>query len=135
MQPYIVHIIVFYCLSKDNFLSVDESTGTLLLCDQVVDEMVGCLLLSVYFPILLPHFFMLNEGTLHASLLPASIGTSSVQRPVEVECGADKGQVGERLRKVSQRFTARACLLRIESQVIGVAEHLFEQESCLLQPS
>src|SRR5215212_9974812 len=43
------------------------------------------------------------------------------ERPVEVEGGADKGQVREGLREVAQRLPAGPDLLRIEPQVVRVA--------------
>src|SRR5688572_17389126 len=54
--------------------------------------------------------------------------------PVEVERGADQPQVGERLWEVPQRLAVWTRLLRIQPQVVGVAEHLLEQQPCLLQP-
>src|SRR5215204_3610071 len=54
---------------------------------------------------------------------------------IEVEGGADKGQVREGLREVAQGLTARPDLLRIKPQVVGVGEHLLEDEPGLLDPS
>ena len=38
------------------------------------------------------------------------------------------------LRKVSQSFTAPACLLRKQTLVIGEAKHLLEHQPCLIEP-
>src|SRR5215213_107557 len=50
------------------------------------------------------------------------------ERPVEVEGGADEGQVGEGLREVAQGLAAGTDLLGVEPEVVGVAEHLLEDE-------
>ena len=50
------------------------------------------------------------------------------ERAVEVEGSADEGQVREGLGEVSQRLAAGSDLLRIETEVIGVAEHLLEDK-------
>src|SRR6188474_2631807 len=55
------------------------------------------------------------------------------QPAVEIESGADERQVCEGLRKVAQVLRLRPELLAIESEMIGVAEHLLEEEAGLLQ--
>ena len=55
------------------------------------------------------------------------------QPPIQLVGGADQRHVGERLREIAEMLTAMADLLREEPQVIGVAEHLLEQEARLLQ--
>ena len=50
------------------------------------------------------------------------------ERAVEVESGADEGQVREGLGEVSQRLAAGTDLLRVETEVVGVTEHLLEDK-------
>src|SRR5918911_1040415 len=57
------------------------------------------------------------------------------ERSIEVEGGANKGQVCEGLREVAQCLAARPNLLRIKPQVVGVREHLFEDEPGFLNLS
>jgi hypothetical protein len=63
----------------------------------------------------------------------AAADSPGVECPVEVEGGADQGQVGERLREVAQGLPAGAGLLGVEAQVIRVAEHLLEEQSGVFQ--
>src|SRR4051794_15558311 len=56
------------------------------------------------------------------------------ERPVEVEGGADQGQVGERLRVVAQGLATVARLLGKQAEVVGVAEHLLEEQPRVFQP-
>ena len=56
------------------------------------------------------------------------------ERAVEVEGGADEGQVREGLGEVSQRLAAGSDLLRIETKMVGVAEYLLEEEAGLFEP-
>src|SRR5262249_52224070 len=51
----------------------------------------------------------------------------------EIEGGADQCQVRERLREVAEVLRLRAQLLAIQPEVVGVAEHLLEEEPRLLQ--
>src|SRR3954447_10141645 len=46
--------------------------------------------------------------------------TCPAQHPVEVEGGADQREVREGLREVPQRLPARAGLLGVEAQVVGI---------------
>src|SRR5262249_19967199 len=55
------------------------------------------------------------------------------QSTVQIEGGTDEGQVRERLREVAQVLRLKAELLTVQPQVIRVAEHLLEEEPCLLQ--
>src|SRR5262249_16125772 len=56
-----------------------------------------------------------------------------VERAIQVVRGADERQVSERLRVVAERFTGAARLLGVQPEVIGVAEHPFEQEARFLE--
>jgi hypothetical protein len=49
------------------------------------------------------------------------------ERAVEIEGGADQREMGEGLRKVSERFTAAAGFLSIEAHMIGIAQHPFKE--------
>src|SRR5215210_2770297 len=55
------------------------------------------------------------------------------ERPVEVEGGADQGQVGEGLGEVAQRLAAGTDLLGVEPYVVGVAQHLLKDEPGLVE--
>ena len=65
----------------------------------------------------------------------AATSPAGSERPVEVERRADQGKVREGLGEVAQCLAAGPDLLRVESQVVGVAEHLLEDESGLRDPS
>src|SRR5215468_11958636 len=52
---------------------------------------------------------------------------------VEIEGGADEGQVREGLREVAEVLRLKPELLAVQSQVTGVAEHLLEEEPRLVQ--
>src|ERR1700745_1253135 len=51
---------------------------------------------------------------------------------VQVERGADQPDVSECLREVAQRFTTRTRLLGVQAEVVGVGQHLLEDERGLL---
>ena len=53
--------------------------------------------------------------------------------PVQVEGGADQCQMGERLGEIAERFTAAARLFRVETEMIGIAEHLLEEQPSVVQ--
>ena len=55
------------------------------------------------------------------------------KRPIQVEGGTDQSQMGERLREIAKRFTAGAGLLRVEPEMIGIAEHLLEEQPSVVQ--
>src|SRR4028119_72833 len=57
------------------------------------------------------------------------------ERPVEVEGGADEGQVGEGLREVAQGLAGVPDLLGVQPEVVGVAEHLLEHQARLVHPT
>src|SRR4028119_592491 len=57
------------------------------------------------------------------------------ERPVEVEGGADEGQVGEGLREVPEGLAGVPDLLGVEAEVVGVAEHLREHQARLVHPT
>src|SRR5437762_6585654 len=52
---------------------------------------------------------------------------------VEIEGGADQRQVRERLREVAEVLCLGAELFAVQPEVIGVAEHLLEDEARLVQ--
>src|SRR5262245_34497713 len=52
---------------------------------------------------------------------------------VEIEGGADEGQVREGLGEVAEVLRLKAKLLAVQPQVIGVPEHLLENEPGLVQ--
>src|SRR5215813_2208132 len=58
---------------------------------------------------------------------------SGRQPPVEIEGSADERQVRERLREVAEVLRLKAELLAVQPQVIGVAKHLLEKETRLVQ--
>src|SRR5262245_13485743 len=58
--------------------------------------------------------------------------SARAEGPVEVEGGADQGEVSEGLGEVAQGLAARAGLLGIETEMIRVADHLLEQEAGVL---
>ena len=57
------------------------------------------------------------------------------QDPVQVERGTDQRQVRKRLWKVPEAFAVMAGLFGVESEVIGIAQHLLERQSCLIDPA
>src|SRR5689334_5917093 len=64
------------------------------------------------------------------------IGTKgSAEGAVQVEGGADEGQVGERLREVALLLAGAADLLGVQAEVVGVGEHLLEGEPGLVEPA
>src|ERR1700758_1487954 len=52
--------------------------------------------------------------------------------PVQVERGAYQPDVSECLREVAQRFATRTRLLGVQAEVVGVGQHLLEDEAGLL---
>src|SRR5215510_10823719 len=64
-----------------------------------------------------------------AGLRKRSAMEPSVQSTIQIECGADQGDMGESLWKVAKGFAATAYFLRIQPHVIGVSQHPFEQQS------
>src|SRR2546422_10318449 len=69
--------------------------------------------------------------------MPPSVARSGLplQSTVQVKCGADQSHVRERLREVAQRLARRSRLLGVQPQVVGVGQHLFEDEARLLHPA
>src|SRR5262245_24173499 len=55
------------------------------------------------------------------------------QSTVEIEGGADEGEVRERLWEVAEVLRLKAELLAVQPEVIGVAQHLLEEEPRLVQ--
>src|SRR5262249_22022620 len=63
-----------------------------------------------------------------------SPGVAGGRQPaVEIEGGADERQVRERLGEVAEVLRLGAELLAVQPEVIGVAEHLLEEEARLVQ--
>src|SRR5258708_21754128 len=52
----------------------------------------------------------------------------AAQRAVKVIRGANQRQVRKRLREVAQNLTAVAGLLSVQAEVVGVTEHLLEEQ-------
>jgi len=75
--------------------------------------------------------------------LSASVTSTATQRvlldllrpkcPVQVEGRTDQSQMGERLGEIAERFTAGPRLLRVETEMIGIAEHLLKEQSSVVQ--
>src|SRR5215471_14791802 len=68
-----------------------------------------------------------------ASSVPSPGVAGSRETPVEIEGGADERQVCERLGEVAEVLRLGPELLAVQPQVIGVAEHLLEEQPCLGQ--
>src|ERR671914_156836 len=64
---------------------------------------------------------------------PASV--ASTQCPVQPYDGRDEGQVGESVGEVAQCFPSVAYLFSIQLEVIGVGEHLLQNEPGLIEAS
>src|SRR5215213_11339788 len=52
---------------------------------------------------------------------------------VDVDGGADQGQVGERLWEVPERLAGWADLLGVQPEVVRVSEHLLERQARLVE--
>src|SRR5271155_1515325 len=80
---------------------------------------------------------MPSDGRPCGAVLASSVGRIAIsapaQRPVEVERGTYQGQMRERLREVAQRLAAGAGLLGVEAEVVGVTEHLLEEQPSVFQ--
>ncbi len=57
-----------------------------------------------------------------------------VEGRIELNGRIDQGQVDEGWREVAELFAAQADFLRIESEVVGVGEHLFAHVAILFSP-
>jgi hypothetical protein len=68
-----------------------------------------------------------------AKPLPVSPLSAFLKRMVQGVGGADEAEVGEGLGKIAEVFAFRPEFLGIESDMIGVAQHLFENEASLLR--
>ena len=53
--------------------------------------------------------------------------------PVQVKGGTDQSQMGERLGEIAERFTTGPRLLRVETEMIGITEHLLEEQPSVVQ--
>ena len=58
---------------------------------------------------------------------------AAVEVTIQAVSGADEGEVREGLREISQRLPARADLLGVEPEVIGVSQHFFEDQPGFVQ--
>ena len=57
------------------------------------------------------------------------------QRPIQVEGGADQSQVRERLREIAQGLSAWAGLFGVQAEVVGIPEHLLEEQPGVFESS
>ena len=55
------------------------------------------------------------------------------QGAIEVKCGTDQSHVSECLGKISQGFTTRSGLLRIEPEMVSARQHFFKQPLCFIE--
>ncbi len=62
------------------------------------------------------------------------VNSPGPKRPVEVEGRANQGQMGERLREIAEGLAAGARLLGVEAEVVGITEHLLEEQAGVVQP-
>src|SRR5215467_5358354 len=69
-----------------------------------------------------------NPETFSSRALLSPEVAGSGEAAVEIEGGADEGQVREGLREVAEVLRLKPELLAVQPQVIGVAEHLLEEE-------
>ena len=82
----------------------------------------------------LSHIFLSILHGVHC-MRPTCLWSSFLHNPllflsegaVEIEGGADQGEMGEGLRKVPERFAAAADFLCIEAHMIGIAQHPFKE--------
>src|SRR5947209_14219980 len=56
------------------------------------------------------------------------------ERPVEIEGGADQSQMSEGLREVAQGLAAGTGLLGVQADMVGITEHLLEEQPGVIQP-
>ena len=56
------------------------------------------------------------------------------QDPIEIEGGADQGQMRERLGEVSQCFAMVAGLFPVEAYMVGIPQHALEEQSRFIEP-
>ena len=61
------------------------------------------------------------------------MGAALFKHPIQVVGGADKGHVGKGLREIAQLFSGHRKLFGEETEMVRVAQHLLEDESCLIQ--
>jgi hypothetical protein len=57
------------------------------------------------------------------------------QGPVQIIRGADQTQMSEGLGEIAQRFTTGARFFGIKSKMVGLLQHSFEEEACLIEAS
>jgi hypothetical protein len=58
--------------------------------------------------------------------------TFLIQPSIQLERRADERHVGKSLREIAQMLAGGTELLRVESYMIGISQHLFEKESRFL---
>ena len=72
------------------------------------------------------------NNVLSRQALDRSLVVAGRREPaVEVVCGTDEREVRERLREVAEVIGLRPQLLAVQPQMIGVAQHLLEEEARL----
>src|SRR6266851_1064715 len=71
-----------------------------------------------------------TRGSLDINSLSAQ---PPVQRSIHIVTGTDEQEMGKRLGEVPQGFTGRPDLLRIQSHVVRVGQHLLQYQASLLQ--
>src|SRR6516162_620157 len=59
---------------------------------------------------------------------PADLPSAVIELVVEVDRGADQGQVTERLREVAELTAGAVDLLGVQAQVVDIGEHLLEDQ-------
>ena len=74
-----------------------------------------------------------EDGTLATSASTGLRLVPSPERTVQVEGRADHREVREGLGEIAESLSARAGLLGVEVEMVGVAEHLLEDQPCALQ--
>src|SRR5215831_17023998 len=69
--------------------------------------------------------------THHLELSKATTSTSTAQYTIQIEGGADQRKMCKSLREIAERLALWSGLLCIKSQMIGITQHAFKQESGL----
>src|SRR5689334_16247177 len=66
---------------------------------------------------------------------PANLPGAVIELVVEVDRSADQGQMAERLREIAELTAGAVDLLGVQAEVVGVGEHLLEDQPRLVQPT
>src|SRR5262245_30553151 len=53
--------------------------------------------------------------------------------PIQIKRRADQAKMCESLREIAECLSLRSCLLGVESEMVGVTQHAFEQEPRLIE--